>query len=433
MAFRGNRRSSLSYAVESSEGSLDANGDIDVSALTFAGCEVLRFEPYETQDEPFASSADVAKSSPGELPDVAITTYSAGSPQQRRTGTMSVKPLHLRSAPATVQLRNTFIGAALRTAFGIRTVGAGATETVVAPAGTANAFSVTNPGNFTVGQMIAVTINRRLEFAWVTDITAAVLTVSPAFTAAPAVNDLVRQVVTFYPIYGDINFGTNPSLAFRYDQDGKRFVATGVRLKRFEVEVTEASRVPTITAMEFELPLIEDDDGNAAPVNPPAQGAAAMREQAYDVAGSLLTAGTPAAAARTQLVCRRWKFSAEVTWRARTTGESRLGHAGMHVVDSQATVSNAIEPLAAFDTLRREGFFYHLIHGLGPTSAAADGAQMGWGFGLKAAKLASWAKVAAGDAETVQDLSWTAGHYEQDTGTWANGLVDAPWTFGAVA
>lgn len=432
----GRIRSSISYAPELTFGALDADGLPDVSGLSYTGIEVSREAvTYDGQDEPVIDRP-VASAYPSEHVPEPLTVWSGGAPVERRTGEITLRMPGLRCPGAGQAMTTVFLARALSTVMRSSSPVTGDSDTVAAGVPTLNTFPATVAGKFQVGHMIAATINNRIEYAWVTDVTAGVVTYSPAFSAALSVGDTVRMVKTYYPTLGALS--TLTSLSLRQDLHDRRWQAVGCRLKRLTLEMNDdgnGDRRIVPTAVTLSAPWIQSDDGSASPLVLPAQaGPYAVAVQAYDVYSSLAAVGTPADASRSTMRSRRW--TVELSWDLRplSTSDSGLTIADYECGGFTARVTQACQPISGLDIARRAREQYHLLLGAGPTSAGADGRGMGFAFGIKAAFLSGYAKPAIDDAEVLHELAWAPGPWERESGgPWSpSSPIDAPWTLGWV-
>lgn len=425
----GRRRSSLSVAPEAAFGSLDSDGVPDTSGLTFIPVECMRSSiSWEGQEQP-VFQRDLARSSTGRYAPEVESVYIGGAPVMRRLGSVKVqRPLR---CPGSSTIDNVALGMLWRSVMGRTAKAAGASDTVeAAPSPTVNAFQVGTPGDFVIGQMVAININSRLEFSCVTDTGGGTgpITCSPAFSAAPGAGAEVLHCQTYWPQLGPLTFADNPSLAFRVDIVGKRYVAVGCRLSKVSFSLGGDDGRTVIVDEEYPAAWIQDDDASASPSNPTVlSGGYAKFLESYAVYSGSIGTSSPAALSRTAFSPRSW--SAELNFNLVATGQSASGLrcAEWEVGDVEAMLKLTVEPVAAMETDRLLQVYRSIVVGNGPCNDAGNGLGIAFPAGFQPNTLLP----AVGDLDRVMELEYADGVFGLDTGSTAP--ADTSFRVGVVA
>ena len=426
MGQTGKFRGSVSIATESSYGSLDSDGLPSTGGLSFAALEVTRDSiTYDGQDEP-ALMRDVASATPGALPPEVIAPYSSGSPVQYRAGTHRLVFPGVR-CPGSGTVDDLALGRILRTVMIRRSQSAGVTDTVAAGSPTANTWTATSGVKYNVGDVVASVIDGTLQFARVTNKSGTAITVSPAFSSAPAVGATIRMCQHYAPTFGTLDFSTHPSLATRIDTQARRQAIVGGRLQSLGIELGD-NRVPVPTATMI-APWIQDADGSAEPADAAAPGGPfAQQMQSLNVWASLAAETSPAAAGHNILAVKR--YSLQLDW-GLAPGADFMADAIVGTFDARLTMT--VEPNGTLEAIRRAGNAgaqVQLMLGHGP----AGGAGSGFFVSFAAAHLLEYARPTVGDRETLVDLTWGLSRYTLDAGAFQVGQsVDNSFSMGWVS
>lgn len=440
----GSLVSSLSVAVEKSYAMLNDGVKPDPTSgggLTWTAVNDISRESitYDDQEQPTVP-LDIAHGAMGQPPDLPATIYESGTPVARRTGQPNLKFKGLQCPGAGVALSTLTLVKVLRTVMACHLPSAGTSDTVGAGSHTVNAFVATDATKYGVGRKIAFTIDGRVEFTWVSNISGSNITVSPALSAAPAEGDTVRMCGTFYPQLGALTFTDCPSIALRQDMIGRRWVAYGCRLKTLTLEMDGTTAGPggaarlIMPTAKLWSPWVVDDDGSASPQSVGASGPYAMGLQGYEVWSSLVAVSTPADAARNVLEARKWSVEIDFDLVPRDSAGNGIGFSDYACNGVNISIKQTLAPNSTFAAALNAREIFHLLFGAGPTSAGLAGRGMGFAFGAKAACLAGFAKPTVSVKETMQELTWRLAPYSLETGTWSPGSApDAPFTLAWVS
>ncbi len=412
----GNRRSSVGIAAEASFGSLTA-GIPAASGLSYVMMEVLRASiSYSGQVEP-SIPRDLARNGTGRHPPETEAPFVGSTKQRRRYGEITING-YWRCNGSTAQA-STANHLMLNTVMTRPTArGADAKDTIddVSPA--AYECQVTTPGAAQIGELIAFEIDGKLEVVRVTGTNsgAGPLTWSPNLSSAPANGATYRYLNTYFPTLGDLTFATFKSAALRVDLHGKRFYATGCRLKSLVLDTGSTDERTIKYTAVFMAAAIYDDDGSASPENPtvPTGGYAKF----LDTVGATYTPDIMAEAApansgglmtNTVLPARRW--SMEFTWALLKFPET--------------------DPAAVFDDSRRlaEQRMWTV-----PNAASGFTAGNGMAVQMSAGFMPDFVEPQITDTNRYQNLVIEDGPYAGDVGTEVqSGAVRKSCCLGTVA
>lgn len=430
----GRRRASVSVAPETTFGSVDsATGLVGASGLSYVVAEVFRSTVnFDGQEEP-AFDRDLARSYPGTYPPEVETGYASGAAVQRRTAdTISIE-MPWRG-PGSTAMSSTAIGLMLNTVFGSITRAAAITDTINDVTPSTTEFDVSTIATASVGSLLAFEIAGRVEFTCITSTNAGAgpVTVSPALSAAPDNGSTFRYCQTYFPQFGPLTFGTNPSVAIRVCTADRGFYAVGCRLTKIAWSLSGPGN-RTVTAKIDLKPAVVVDDTSPSLSNPTiTTGGISKFLDCYAVYSSATNIGTttPAALARGAFAARGWSGEIDVTLDPVGGGEqSVLGVGEWSVADMVARLNVSCDtPTSAhgFESQRLNGYQRSVLVGNSPVAAGC-----GFGYYLPGAILTSYVKPVVSDTNTILDLSFQDGPWSLDSGNFSNGqAADTSFRFG---
>lgn len=435
----GNRRSSCAIAQEAAFGSL-TDGIPDASGLTYIPMVVNRQTiTYGGQVEPMLP-LDLARNGTGMHAPVTEAPYVGSTKQRRRHGDVTITGPWMSNG--TTAQASTAVHYMLNTTMVRATArGADAKDTIndVTPA--AHECQVTSPGSAQIGELLAFEIAGKVEVVRVTGTNggAGPLTWAPSLSVAPANGATYRYLNTYVPCLGELALATFKPVAIRMDLHGKRFYATGCRLKSFVVETAGADeRTAKFTAV-FRAAAIYDADSAASPENPTVTTGGYAKflgtigaTYTDDVSAEAAPANSAGALAATVLAARRFSF--EMSWTLEDAG-----HGGSYLAASEWFCAGftamlkfpGCDPAAVFEDSARLGEYR-----MWTVACAANGFAQGQGFGLQlpAGFMPGSVLSEVNDTHRLQNLEIQDGVFAGDVGSESlTGAVDKSCCFGTVA
>lgn len=411
---------SLSVAVESSFGSIDSTtGAPSASGLSFISIPCER-DPIVVPGEPPVSERTEARDGPHGLPPELDTTYIAGTKQQRRTGTVTVR-CDFTTLGTGANYAGTALGRLLSAGFSTTIPGA-ESDAVSAPVSD-NRYTPTTLANYKLGGLIGLEINGRAEYAHVTSENASGtgnIGYSPAFSRALTTSDTVRLCQTWYTAKGTNSGSVANSLAFRVDGVGVLSYAFGCKLESLSISV-DGGRL--MGEFVFQAAHIEDDHASATgPVEPQTTDGATPHFRSCYV---LLS--DAASTSRTdisgdngdehgRIALSVSEFSATITNTLTPVGQSSslIGMSDMEVSDQTVEVSLTVDtPNTTINNDFRDAVVRDLLVGTGPVG---DG--QGMALNVPGAYLTVDPQIRVIDGEIVQQsLTYAASRFGGDAGT----------------
>jgi len=411
---------SLSVAVESSFGSLSSStGAPSATGLNFISIPCER-DPIVVPGEPPVSERTEARDGPHGLPPELDTTYIAGTKQQRRTGTVTVR-CDFTTLGTGSNYAGTALGRLLSAGFSTTIPGA-ESDAVSATVGT-NEYTPTTLANYKLGGLFGIEIDGRAEYAHVTSKNgsgAGNIGYSPAFSRALTTSDTVRLCQTWYTAKGTNSGSVANSLAFRVDGVGVLSYAFGCKLESLSISVDGGRLMGDFV---FQAAHIEDDHGNATgPVEPQTtDGATPHFRSCYvllsDAASTSRTdIGTDNGDEHGRIALSVSEFSATITNTLTPVGQSSslIGMSDMEVSDQTVEVSLTVDtPNTTINNDFRDAVVRDLLVGTGPVG---DG--QGMALNVPGAYLTVDPQIRVIDGEIVQQsLTYAASRFGGDAGT----------------
>lgn len=259
---------SIQVSVEPSFGNVEAaTGLPTTNGLTWRSLEADRAS-LETFGDVAMNEREEARDGPHGVPPEPSTVWAAGVRVQRRTGTITVtcpvRPLGAGNTGAAVfaytdlplfQLLNSGMWDAGASASTSDTVGAAITVNQITAGATAN---------YNLGELVSVVEGNRFEVAGVTRIQPVTISVSPAFSSAPAVQEL-RTMRTLY-VHNSLSVAAlGGSVALRIDGVGWRTEAFGCRMASARLALKNKQLIAEVV---IDATYIRDDHANAATAEP---------------------------------------------------------------------------------------------------------------------------------------------------------------------
>ena len=411
---------SLSVAVESSFGSLSSStGAPSATGLNFISIPCER-DPIVVPGEPPVSERTEARDGPHGLPPELDTTYIAGTKQQRRTGTVTVR-CDFTTLGTGANYAGTALGRLLSAGFS--TTIPGAESDAVSAAVSDNRYTPTTLANYKLGGLIGLEINGRAEYAHVTSENASGtgnIGYSPAFSRALTTSDTVRLCQTWYTAKGTNSGSVANSLAFRVDGVGVLSYAFGCKLESLSISVDGGRLMGDFV---FQAAHIEDDHASATgPVEPvTTDGATPHFRSCY------VLLSDAASTSRTdisgdngdehgRIALSVSEFSATITNTLTPIGQSSslIGMSDMEVSDQTVEVSLTVDtPNTTINNDFRDAVVRDLLVGTGPVG---DG--QGMALNVPGAYLTVDPQIRVIDGEIVQQsLTYAASRFGGDAGT----------------
>jgi len=411
---------SLSVAVESSFGSLSSlTGAPSATGLSFISIPCER-DPIVVPGEPPVSERTEARDGPHGLPPELDTTYIAGTKQQRRTGTVTV-----RCDFTTLGTGSNYAGTALGRLLsaGFSTTIPGAENDAVSAAVGTNEYTPTTLASYKLGGLFGIEINGRAEYAHVTSKNGSGtgnIGYSPALSRDLTTSDTVRLLQTWFTAKGDNSGSVANSLAFRVDGVGVLSYAFGCKLESLSISIDGGRLMGDFV---FQAAHIEDDHGNATgPVEPQTtDGATPHFRSCYvllsDAASTSRTdIGTDNGDEHGRIALSVSEFSATITNTLTPIGQSSslIGMSDMEVSDQTVEVSLTVDsPNTTINNDFRDAVVRDLLVGTGPVG---DG--QGMALNVPGAYLTVDPQIRVIDGEIVQQsLTYAASRFGGDAGT----------------
>ena len=274
---------SLSIAVESSFGSLDASTGLPSnSGLTYISIPCER-DPIIIPGEPVASERNDARDGSYFVPPEPDTVYSGGSRVRRRTGQIVCRVDLTTIGSAADTYAANYLGLLLGAGFKTK-VPSVLSDSVTAT--NANAYAPGSaPAIADIGTLISTTLAGRAEYSAITDNADASsdVTISPAFSASSY--SAVRGLQTWYTPSRTSTGSYDNSVAFRVDGVDFRSEAFGCVMESMNISLDSGRLMAEFT---FQCAYITDDHGNASgPIEPSYNtGAAPLFRGSYVVLSS---------------------------------------------------------------------------------------------------------------------------------------------------
>jgi len=238
-------------------------------------------------------------------------------------------------------------------------VPAGTDDTVAAGATTKTSFTAATPAQYSVGDLICFNVNNRLEFTGITQVNAAVITVSPALENAPSVGDTLRHCVTFAPESGT----GQDTIDLRFDWENRRYYAFQGRMSSISFSFEGDTVFADVT---WTPSVILKDDANASVSTWVATGAPAInRRQSRWALSEKIGTTTPGALASTEIPLVDWKFTANFALQP-VASPDVVGASEVAVGFSGAELELQHTELAGLEDMLRLGEERQAMIGAGP-------------------------------------------------------------------
>ena len=321
---------SIALATEVSFGSVSATtGLVDVSALTFRQMEVEDRGALTTfGDMPMTPRESIARDNFYIDPPEPATIVSSGIKQRRRKGELTIA-VPLRPMGTTGDYSTMALALALSSSMARQSPAVDATDVVAGVS--ANRFTPTALGDYTLGALVKTDRFGRPEYSQVVDNPADVY-ISPAFSGTLGAADTIRQVETWYT-GPSVTLGS--SLAIRIDGDTWRTYASGCRLKSIKVTPNDAKLA--IAELTFTCAFVDDDHSSYSvgrPTKTDGQPGHALGSYSV-VSATTAQPGTsaPYTLARASLAIDTFTFAMDFTLVERGQTDSIVGASNLDVVD----------------------------------------------------------------------------------------------------
>ena len=274
---------SLSIAVESSFGSLDATTGLPSnSGLTYISIPCER-DPIIIPGEPVASERNDARDGSYFVPPEPDTVYSGGSRVRRRTGQIVCRVDLTTIGTAADTYAANYLGLLLGAGFKTKVPSVLSDSVTAVDANTFTPLSA--PAIADIGTLISTSLAGRAEYSAITDNADASsdVTISPAFSASSY--NAVRGLQTWYTPSRTSTGSYDNSVAFRVDGVDFRSEAFGCVMESMNISLDSGRLMAEFT---FQCAYITDDHGNASgPIEPSYNtGAAPLFRGSYVVLSS---------------------------------------------------------------------------------------------------------------------------------------------------
>ena len=274
---------SLSIAVESSFGSLDATTGLPSnSGLTYISIPCER-DPIIIPGEPVASERNDARDGSYFVPPEPDTVYSGGSRVRRRTGQIVCRVDLTTIGSAADTYAANYLGLLLGAGFKTKVPSVLSDSVTAVDANTFTPGSA--PAIADIGTLISTTLAGRAEYSAITDNADASsdVTISPAFSASSY--NAVKGLQTWYTPSRTSTGSYDSSVAFRVDGVDFRSEAFGCVMESMNISLDSGRLMAEFT---FQCAYITDDHGNASgPIEPSYNtGAAPLFRGSYVVLSS---------------------------------------------------------------------------------------------------------------------------------------------------
>ena len=410
---------SLSIAVESSFGSLDASTGLpSTSGLTFISIPCER-DPIIIAGEPVASERNDARDGSYFVPPEPDTVYSGGSRVRRRTGQVVCRVDLTTIGTAADTYASNYLGLLLGAGFKTK-IPSVLTDSVTAV--DANSYTPSSaPAIADIGTLISTTLNGRAEYSAITDndTGAGDVSISPALSASSYT--AVRGLQTWYTPSRTNTGDYESSVSFKIEGVNFLSYAYGCVMESLNITLDNGRLMAEFT---FQAAYITDDHASATgPVEPSYNtGAAPLFRGAYVVVSSsapssLTNATSGDKLGRTALDCEDFSLTYTNTLTPMGHSNSILAMSDMEISDVQVELSLT---LSTVNTTIANDFFNRTVRqvlvGTGP-----QGTGQGCAIMLPAAMLTSDPSVydVSGNDIVRQQLNYVQSRYAGDFSTTA--------------
>lgn len=410
---------SLSIAVESSFGSLDASTGLPTSSgLTYISIPCER-DPIVIAGEAIVSERNDARDGSYNVPSEPDTVWSGGSRVRRRTGSIVCRvDLTTVGSDADDYTAN-YLGYLLGAGFKTKLPSV-QSDTVTAV--DANTYTPTSaPAIADIGTLISTSINGRAEYSAITDNAdvSSNVTISPALSSSSYTS--VRGLQTWYTPSRTNTGDYESSVSFKIEGVNFLSYAYGCVMESLNITLDNGRLMAEFT---FQAAYITDDHSSASgPVEPSYNtGAAPLFRGAYVVVSSsapssLTNATSGDKLGRTALDCEDFSLTYTNTLTPMGHSNSILAMSDMEISDVQVELSLT---LSTVNTTIANDFFNRTVRqvlvGTGP-----QGTGQGCAIMLPAAMLTSDPSVydVSGNDIVRQQLNYVQSRYAGDFSTTA--------------
>jgi hypothetical protein len=408
---------SLSIAVESSFGSLDATTGLPSTAgLTFISIPCER-DPIVIAGEPVASERNDARDGSYFVPPEPDTVYSGGSRVRRRTGQIVCRVDLTTIGTAADTYASNYLGLLLGAGFKTKIPSVLSDSVTAVDANTYTPGSA--PAVADIGTLISSTINGRAEYSAITDndTGAGNVSMSPALSSSSYT--ALRGLQTWYTPSRTNTGNYDNSVAFRIDGVNFLTKAFGCVMESMNISVDNGRLMAEFT---FQCAYITDDHASAVgPVEPAYNtGAAPLFRGSYVVLSSaspssLSNSTSGDALGRIAVDCEDFSLSYTNTLTPLGHSNSILAMSGMDISDVAVELSltlSTVNTTIANDYFNRT--VRQVIVGTGP-----QGDGQGCAIMLPAAQLTTdpSAYDVSGNDIVRQQLTYQQSRYAGDFST----------------
>ena len=422
---------SLSIAVESSFGSLDASTGLPSSSgLTYISIPCER-DPIVIAGEPVVSERNDARDGSYFVPAEPDTVYSGGSRVRRRTGSIVCRVDLTTVGSSASNYTSNYLGLLLGAGFKTKIPSVASDSVTAVDVNTYTPSSA--PAVADIGTLVSTTLNGRAEYSAITDndVTGNVK-MSPALSATGFT--AVRGLQTWYTPSRTSTGDFESSVAFRIDGVNFRTEAFGCVLESMNITLDNGRLMAEFT---FQAAYITDNHSAASgPVEPAYNsGAAPLFRGAYvvvsDAAPSSLTNASAAdALGRISLDCEDFSLTYTNTLTPLGHSNSILAMSNMEISDVSVELSLT---LSTVNTTIKDDFFNRLVRqvvvGTGP-----QGDGQGCAIMLPAAMLTVDPNVydVSGNDIVRQQLTYQQSRYAGDfsTAAYEDNAGNSPFRIG---
>ena len=408
---------SLSIAVESSFGSLDASTGLPSTAgLTYISIPCER-DPIIIAGEPVASERNDARDGSYFVPPEPDTVYSGGSRVRRRTGQIVCRVDLTTIGTAADTYASNYLGLLLGAGFKTKIPSVLSDSVTAVDANTYTPGSA--PAVADIGTLISSTINGRAEYSAITDndTGAGNVSMSPALSSSSYT--ALRGLQTWYTPSRTNTGNYDNSVAFRIDGVNFLTKAFGCVMESMNISVDNGRLMAEFT---FQCAYITDDHASAVgPVEPAYNtGAAPLFRGSYVVLSSaspssLSNSTSGDALGRIAVDCEDFSLSYTNTLTPLGHSNSILAMSGMDISDVAVELSltlSTVNTTIANDYFNRT--VRQVIVGTGP-----QGDGQGCAIMLPAAQLTTdpSAYDVSGNDIVRQQLTYQQSRYAGDFST----------------
>ena len=410
---------SLSIAVESSFGSLDASTGLPSSSgLTYISIPCER-DPIVIAGEAIVSERNDARDGSYNVPSEPDTVWSGGSRVRRRTGSIVCRVDLTTVGSADDDYTANYLGYLLGAGFKTK-IPSVQSDTVTAV--DANTYTPTSaPAIADIGTLISTSINGRAEYSAITDNADASsdVTISPALSSSSYTS--VRGLQTWYTPSRTNTGDYESSVSFKIEGVNFLSYAYGCVMESLNITLDNGRLMAEFT---FQAAYITGDHSSASgPVEPSYNtGAAPLFRGAYVVVSSsapssLTNATSGDKLGRTALDCEDFSLTYTNTLTPMGHSNSILAMSDMEISDVQVELSLT---LSTVNTTIANDFFNRTVRqvlvGTGP-----QGTGQGCAIMLPAAMLTSDPSVydVSGNDIVRQQLNYVQSRYAGDFSTTA--------------